>query len=119
MKVLFPSSGIQKQDDAIGGCLLLSHAFGFLTRNGEQDIIMDQLDLIVRWVSFALCSRDATSGLEALLLFLNDIFTFLHSEEQQLSDLESAVLLPFVLEKAGSAKVSKIRFVYRMYLYLH
>jgi len=109
VQVLFPKDGFQKQDDAIDGCVLLSHAITFLSKNGEQDVFMEQVDLVIRWVSIALSSRDATSGLDSLLLFLNDMFTFLHDERYQFADSESAMLLPYILEKSGSAKVNKER----------
>jgi len=54
MQVLFPTNGILKQDDAIDGCTLLTRAVSLSAENGEQNIILEQVDLIIRWISIAL-----------------------------------------------------------------
>ena len=106
MQVLFPTNGILKQDDAIDGCTLLTRAVSLSAENGEHNIILEQVDLIIRWISIALCSRNQTSGLEPLLHFLHEFISFLHNESYQLLDSESAMLLPYIIERAGSTKVS-------------
>lgn len=105
-EVLFPTAGIQKQDDAIDGCALLSRAISLCADEGENNLFIEHLDLVSRWFSIALCSRDATSGLDSLLMLLNNIFNSLQRQNYQLTDSESSILLPYLLEKAGAAKVS-------------
>lgn len=110
VQVLFPGSGFQKQDDATDGCMLLSHALSLTSRDGEENIVIEQLDLILRWFSLALCSRETTSGMEPLLTLFSDLVALLHSQSYQLSDGESAAVLPYILEKAGVAKVRQRKF---------
>jgi len=106
--VLFPKTGIEKQDDATDGCILLSHALSLLSRDGEEHIFIEQLDLVIRWFSIAFCCRDTTSGMESLLSLLTDMVSAIHGQKYQLSDTESSMLLPYILEKGGVAKVSQI-----------
>jgi hypothetical protein len=105
IEILFPSSGFQKQDDSTDGCLLLSHALSLASSDGEESIVREQLDLILRWFSLALCSRETTSGMEPLLKFFMDLVGLLLRQSYQLSDGESLSVLPYILEKAGVAKV--------------
>jgi len=110
VEVLFPGSGFQKQDDATDGCALLSHALFLSSRDGEENVVIEQLDLILRWFSLALCSRETTSGMEPLLTLFSDLVALLHRQSYQFSDGESASVLPYILEKAGVAKVRQIKF---------
>lgn len=119
MQVLFPTNGILKQDDAIDGCTLLTRAVSLSAENGEQNIILEQVDLIIRWISIALCSRNQTSGLEPLLHFLHEFISFLHNESYQRLDSESAMLLPYIIERAGSAKVSVIIYLFYDVVIMH
>jgi hypothetical protein len=108
IEILFPKGGIEKQDDSAMGCLLLSHALSLCSRSGERDVLLEQLDLILRWFNLAMCSRETTSGMESLLSFFVDLLTYLRNENYQLTDNESSSVLPYLLEKAGVAKVRSV-----------
>ena len=105
LDIFFPTSGIQKQEDAANGCELLVHAIGLVTADGEEYIFIDQLDLILRWFTYALCCRDNPVGMQSLISFLLKMIPLLRQQNYQLSDTESNLLLPYILEKAGAAKV--------------
>merc|ERR1740136_50149 len=104
ISILFPSGGIVRQEDASVGCELLSHALTLLQANGEENILIDQLDLVNRWLAFAICSRESTVGMQALISFLLKLFSILRHKRYQMTDAESGMILPYLLEKAGAAK---------------
>lgn len=104
MSVLFPTGGIRKQEDAKLGCELLARAIQ-IDRNGSDTAIVDQLDLVFKWVSIGLCSRENTVGMQALLSLLLDLFGFLREQRYALSITEANILIPFVYEKTGAAMV--------------
>ena len=100
---LFPEGGIKQQEDAQGGCHLLVQAIHADVKEGSSEVIQ-HLDLILKWISVALCSREKTIGLQAILALLMDLFTFLAEREYTMLDEESSVIVPFVMEKASIAK---------------
>lgn len=100
---LFPSSGIRKQDDAMGGIELLSLALE-IDRSSEASILEQQLDPVLKWISYVLCSKEMTVGLQALLSLTNDLFSFLVDLKRELSDSEAIILVPFIFEKASISK---------------
>lgn len=110
VEIFFPQNGFQKQDDASDGCILLSHALSLVTKANDSSIVIEQLDLILRWFTLALCSRETTSGMEALISFFNDLITLLRANNYQFSDTESALVLPYLMEKSGVAKVRNLLF---------
>ena len=80
-----------------------------MTRNDLEDSsIADHLDLILKWLSCAICSREHTAGLQAILTLLLKLFEFLINRECQMTDFEGSLLLPYLLEKASTSKVSSI-----------
>jgi hypothetical protein len=101
---LFPVSGIKKQDDALGGCDLISRAIEMDKADGG-DATETQLEFILKWLAFVLCCKEATVGLQALLRTVKDLLTLLLERQRQLSDAEALVIIPFLLEKASNAKV--------------
>ena len=107
VELLFPANGIRVQDDASIGCELLSRGTEMIIESGDENVIINQIDLIIRWFSYALCSRETTKGMQSLISFLIKLATVLRNEQYQLTDSESLRLLPYLLEKAGAAKVSK------------
>ncbi len=107
VEILFPSSGIRVQDDACVGCELLSLGIEMIAESGDEDFLINQIDLIIRWFSYALCSRETTKGMQSLISFLLKLVTILRSQQYQFTDSESFALLPFLLEKAGAAKVRR------------
>ncbi len=118
IEVLFPAEGILKQDDATPGCALLSHAISILKSDGEEQLFIEQLDLIIRWFALALCCRDTTSGLESLLQFLTQMLSLVRDQGYQLSDSECSMFVPYVIEKAGVAKVRYSTSIFIFYLLL-
>jgi hypothetical protein len=100
---LFPPSGIRKQDDSQAGCEILARAIA-LDSSERGDSVEDQLDFVFRWIAFVLCSKEATVGLQTLLSLVCDIISFLVDRKHELSDSESLLLFPFLIEKASIAK---------------
>jgi len=105
IKILFPSSGIRVQDDASDGCELLSRGIELTSESGNEVLLTNQLDLVIRWFALSLCSRETTKGMQSLMSFLVKLTTLLRDKNYELTDGESFMLLPHLLEKAGSAKV--------------
>jgi hypothetical protein len=105
MQFLFPDRGVKKQDDAKGGCELLSRAI-MMESSGEGYAIVEQLGLILKWTVYVLCSKESPVGLQALLVLLGELVDYLRVSKYMLSDSEALHLVPFLFEKAGAAKVS-------------
>jgi len=103
---LFPSSGIKKQDDAKGGCELLASALS-LDRSEGTAIVAEQLDLILKWTIFALCSKETTTGLQDILSLAKNLFTYMSEIRREFTDAEALETVPFILEKASFAKVRR------------
>jgi len=104
LETLFPIKGFKTQDDAASGVDLLSRAHNTCVDNGEEYILIDQLDLIIRWFVIALCCRESTSGMESLMTFLEQLISTLHNQSYELSDFEANLLLPYVIDKAATAR---------------
>lgn len=103
LSALFPSTGVRKQDDARKGCELISRAVR-AEQSEESGFISAQLDFLLRWLVFVLCSREATAGLQLLLDTIMELFGFLIESRRELSDVEALVIAPFLIEKSCSAK---------------
>ena len=104
---LFPVSGIAKQDDAKGGCELLHSAVDVDSRNNSS-IVLDQIDLVFKWITYAICSKESTTGLQDLLGLLDSIVRFLVRKNHELTDTDALVIVPFLFEKSSVAKVSTV-----------
>lgn len=100
---LFPSSGIRKQDDAIDGIEVLSRALE-IDRSSDPSIIEQQLEPVLKWISYVLCSKEVTVGLQALLSLTSDLISFLVERKRELSDSEAIAIVPFIFEKASISK---------------
>lgn len=100
---LFPTSGIRKQDDARNGCEVLLKATSIDRSNGTQ-FVQDQFGLILRWLVFALCSRETTTGLLEILAVVQDTLSYAIERNYELNDDEALILIPYLLEKASNAK---------------
>jgi hypothetical protein len=101
---LFPPSGFRSQKDALGGCDIISSAIA-LSKEADDVVIINHLDLIMKWLACAICSRGDTVGMQSLLNLMVDLFALLRDQQYQLSDVEASFLLPYVLDKASAAKV--------------
>lgn len=102
---LFPATGIAKQDDTKTGCELLSQAIE-IDRTLELSAVVDQLDPILKWISYALCCKETTTGLQDILALLKMLLMYLIDNGKDLSDSDALVLVPLLFEKASVAKVS-------------
>ena len=101
---LFPPSGIKKQDDANQGCELLARALN-IDRADNTVIVEVQLDLILKWTIYALCSKETTTGLQDILSLIRNILQYMIEIKREFSDSEAIESIPFILEKASMAKV--------------
>jgi hypothetical protein len=100
---LFPSSGIRKQDDAMDGIEVLSRALE-IDRSSDASIIEQQLEPVLKWISYVLCSKEVTVGLQALLSLTSDLISLLVELKRELSDSEAIAIVPFLFEKASISK---------------
>jgi cytoskeleton-associated protein 5 len=98
IQVLFPNGGLRSHEDAVGGCELISRSINC------SESFVNQLDLIFKWTSCALLSRDHTSGLRSLLSMLQLMFKRLLEISYVMQDSEAIILLPYIVEKASVAK---------------
>jgi len=95
---------MQKQEDAIEGSSLLDDAIKISSEDEADSTILDQLDLILMWIVIALCSKEKTAGLHAILNLITKLFEYLREQSYQMTDFEAMTFLPFFLEKGSSAK---------------
>lgn len=105
----FPPSGISKQDDARAGCEVLSAALE-LEGADQPSAIIDQLDAILKWLTYSLCTKETTTGLQDLLSVLSGLLKQLLYKGHELSEAEACSFLPFLFEKASVAKVRFLQF---------
>jgi hypothetical protein len=101
---LFPITGIRKQDDAKPGIEAITRALSMDRKNGGTSCL-EQLDVILKWIMFALCSKESTTGLVDILALLKDLLAFLVESNRELSDVEALETVPLLLDKASGAKV--------------
>lgn len=104
---LFPTGGMRKQDCAISGVNILSKAVNFARECPSDKSVFDQLDFILKWVSFALASREHTVGLQSLLKFVKSLFSLLKMRTYQMDDNEIGIVIPHLLERGSTAKVGR------------
>lgn len=102
--ILFPPDGMRKQEDAIPGVELIDQSITMMSDNLDDAIIIDQLDLIIKWLVCGLCSREHTAGLQAILNLFQNLFSYLIGKTYQMTDFEASLCLPYILEKASTAK---------------
>ena len=103
IKKLFPDGGIRKQDDAMAGFELLTRAIA-LEKAGEGMAVTEQLPLILRWSVFVMSCKESTVGLSGLLDMLSQLISYLRELNYELSDSETMLFIPFLMEKASVAK---------------
>jgi hypothetical protein len=106
-QALFPSSGIRKQDDAKNGIDLLSKAL-VIDRTTGSTAVNEQLDLVLKWVCFVLCSKESTTGLLEILSLLKNILQFMGESRREFSDSEALESVPLILDKVSGAKVRNV-----------
>lgn len=101
---LFPPNGILRQDDAIDGIATLER---FLDDESDSiaDTLQGHLELVCAWLSFVLCCRENTVGLQTLLSFVHKLFSYLMMHDIRLGESDIPRLVPQLLEKGSIAKV--------------
>lgn len=102
---LFPDGGIKKQDDAMTGFELLSRAI-VMERAEEGCAIVEQFNFIWKWMTYVLCCKESTVGLQALLQLATNLVDHLRSINYELTDAEAMIFVPHLFDKASAAKVS-------------
>jgi hypothetical protein len=105
IKVLFPQSGMRSHEDCMDGCDLISRAIAYSRENGDSSFL-EMLDFVFKWVACALLLRDHTTGFRKVLSLILDLFKRLGelSSQNEITDDEAMLLLPYLLDKAGVAK---------------
>ena len=103
-KQLFPDDGIKKQDDAMAGFDLLSRAI-VMESAGEGCAIVEQFNFIWKWMTYVLCCKESTVGLQSLLQLASDLIDHIRKLNYELSDSEAMTFVPHLFDKASAAKV--------------
>jgi hypothetical protein len=104
IEVLFPQGGLRSHEDCVNGCDLISKAISY-SRDNSDSSFLDMLDFIFKWASCAISLRDHTSGFRKLLAMILDLFMRLDELSYAISDSEALLLLPYLMDKAGVAKL--------------
>ncbi len=102
--VLLPQSGLRTHEDCISGCDLLSKAIGY-SRDNDDSSFLELLDFIFKWATCAILLRNHTSGFRKLLSTIRGLFERLDELSYVISDAEALLLLPYLVDKAGVAKL--------------
>jgi hypothetical protein len=102
--LMFPPSGIRKQDDAQSGCKALVRAVEIESSSGGETT-ESQMDFILKWLVFVLCAKEATVGLQELLSTVKVVFDHWINRRVHLGDADALTIVPFLIEKASNAKV--------------
>lgn len=102
--VLLPQSGLRTHEDCISGCDLLSKAIGY-SRDNNDSSFLELLDFIFKWLTCAILLRNHTSGFRKLLSTIHDLFECLDELSYVISDAEALLLLPYLVDRAGVAKL--------------
>ena len=109
-KQLFPDDGIKKQDDAMAGFELLSRAI-VMESAGEGCAIVEQFNFIWKWMTYVLCCKESTVGLQSLLQLASDLVDHIRRLNYELSDSEAMTFVPHLFDKASTAKVRFLNFI--------
>ena len=104
IEALFPRTGLRTHEDCITGCNLISKAIDYSTERNDSSFL-EMIDLIFKWTTCAVLLRDHTSGFRTLLSMILGLFQRLEELSYVVSDGEANLLLPYLLDKAGVAKL--------------
>ena len=119
LEFFFPSGGLQKQEDAANGCYLLQRSIFLSKQDASDTLFLDQLDLVNKWLACAICSRDSPVGLGPIIDVIVDMISLMLSSNYQMNDVEAMVFLPYLVEKAGTAKVCFISKLYVIEVFMY
>jgi hypothetical protein len=101
----FPASGMKKQDASISGCNVICSAIDYEVSNSlVTSHIVDQLDLILKFMACAFCSKENSSGLESLTSTCTKLLDFVTNRGYEFHDVEARCIIPIIVEKAAVAK---------------
>ena len=103
--LLFPHVPFAKQDDALQGIEIIFEAVRLEQSSVDTHVLIDVLDLVLKWIAVVLCSRESTTGMQAILSLIISLFQFLLTRDYTLNDFEAAILLPHLFDKGSAAKV--------------
>ena len=67
-----------------------------------DDLFLGHLDLLFKWFTLRLCERESSATLARLLEVLTMVVDNLVARGYELRDFEAAVIVPHILEKAGT-----------------
>jgi hypothetical protein len=104
---LFPRTGVKKQDDAKEGCDVLIEAIT-ADRAAGSKMVIEHLGFVLRWLDYVFCTRESPNGLNGLLVVAKDLFSFLVEQCYSLKEEDTLIVLPRLIEKASTAKVSNV-----------
>ena len=95
--LLFPASkfGPPNQDAAVPAVAELT------TQLERCPHILQHADFILRWAAYALCMRETAGGLLRILQFVSVLFDRFRSERLTLSEAETTIIVPHLIEKSG------------------
>ena len=97
LSLLFPVSkfGPPNQDAAVPAVAELLVQFDISPN------VMQHVDLILRWATYAMCMRETAGGLLKVLQFITSVFERIRAEKQILHESEITVVIPHLIEKSG------------------
>ena len=77
-----------------------------IAADGEtgETLVRAQLDFVVKWLVFALCSRETTVGLQSVLELTKELFSYLCGRKYEISDPVALELVPYIFEEASNGK---------------
>lgn len=99
---LFPDN-VGSMECAEAGIAILHRALA--TQPG--DVLVHQLDLVLRWLVIRLCHKRKPNTLGRLLELLHAIVAGVRAHNHSLADFEARILLPQLLERAGQPPKDK------------
>ena len=72
-----------------------------LSSHIQSTYFVQHLDLVLRWLAYALCVRETAAGLLKVLRVAQDVLQNVAKQGLTLQDTEAALLLPHLLERSG------------------
>lgn len=103
VQTLLPKNGASSMENYLRGCDLIMKSITH-SRDNNDDTIIQQLDLLLKWASCALSSREHTAALRKLLSVISALFQRLHELQYVMNDVEAQIILPYLLDIAGMMK---------------
>ena len=102
VRILLPSNGMNSMENYQPAMDLVMKSISD-SKSSKDSIIIEQLDLVLKWATCVLASRDHTVALRKLLSVILTLFEKLHEQQHKIDDTEAVILLPYLLERAGKS----------------